>query len=204
MTLRPEIERSTGSRAFGPGSRRVQFAVLAVAAIAAAIVAYVVWPGSSGGGYGQIPSWLPKAKVQVGRVVTASAAHPWLAIQGDTVDVDLAGGRVAATAVGPVVPEEGEFPVPKTSPCSFTVTFTAASGVVPLSAKSFTFLDELGHLHQPKVTAKGGGALPARVLPGRTVSLIVSGVLPTGGGRLRWAPTGTKPVVSWDFDVEID
>jgi hypothetical protein len=204
MTLRPEIDRSMRSRAFGPGSRRLQFAVLAVAAVAAAVVTYAVWPGSSGGRYGQIPSWLPKAKVQVGRVVTASAAHPWLAIQGDTVDVDLAGGRVAATAVGPVVPEEGRFPVPKTSPCSFTVTFTAASGVVPLSARSFTFLDELGHLHQPKVTAIGGGALPARVLPGQTISLVVSGVLPTGGGRLRWAPAGTKPVVSWDFDVEID
>jgi hypothetical protein len=32
----------------------------------------------------------------------------------------------------------------------------------------------------------------------------VSDALPTGNGRLRWAPVGVKPVVSWDFDVEID
>jgi hypothetical protein len=42
------------------------------------------------------------------------------------------------------------------------------------------------------------------VAPGQTVSLTVSDVLPTGNGRLRWTPTGAKPTVSWDFDVEID
>jgi hypothetical protein len=36
------------------------------------------------------------------------------------------------------------------------------------------------------------------------VSLTVSDVLPTGNCRLRWAPEGTTPIVSWDFDVEID
>ena len=41
--------------------------------------------------------------------------------------------------------------MPKTSPCSFTVTFTAASGAVPLSAQAFTILDELGRLHHPRV-----------------------------------------------------
>ena len=68
-----------------------------------------------------------------------------------------------------VVPEEGKFPVPPTTRC----TFTAASGAVPLAERAFTILDERGRL-------------------------------PTGNGRLRWAPTGAKPIVSWDFDVEID
>jgi hypothetical protein len=32
----------------------------------------------------------------------------------------------------------------------------------------------------------------------------VRSVLPIGGGRLSWAPDGFKPLVSWDFDVELD
>ena len=154
--------------------------------------------------YGGIPSWLPKPKVQVGRVVVASAAHPWLAIEGDSVVVDLARGRVTATAVGPLVPEEGKFPVPPTTRCTFTVTFTAAAGVVPLVPRAFTILDERGRLHRPRVTTRGGGPVPAQVPPGRTVTLRVTDVLPTGNGQLRWAPTGARPIVSWDFDVEID
>jgi len=159
---------------------------------------------ASAGKYGQIPSWLPKAKVAVGRRAQASAADPWLAIEGDSVVVDLPAGRVLATAVGPAVPEEGRFPVPATSPCAFTVTFTAAAGAVPLSPTAFTILDELGRLHHPRVTAAGGGPAPALVARGRTVILTVSGVLPTGNGQLRWTPVGSRPVVSWDFDVEID
>jgi hypothetical protein len=29
-------------------------------------------------------------------------------------------------------------------------------------------------------------------------------VLPTGDGGLEWAPEGARPIVAWDFDVEID
>jgi hypothetical protein len=197
------------SRAFAPGSNRL--GLVAIGAIAVAIVAGVLGVILTRGGgqasaaqrYGQLPSWLPKTKVHTGRVVQASAAHPQLAIQGDTVSVDLARGRVLATTVGPEVPEDGEFPVPKTSPCSFTVTFRSAWGAVPLKAGAITILDELGHVHHPAVAAADGGPLPARVRPGQTVTLKVSGILPTGGGRLRWAPQG-KTIASWDFDVEID
>jgi len=154
--------------------------------------------------YGGLPSWLPKATVPVGRTVKASAGHPALAIQGDTVAVDLTRGRVLVTAVGPTVPEDGRFPVPATSPCTFIVTFAAASGVIPLNATAFTFIDEFGHVRHPRVTAMGGGAPPRQVLPGRTVSLTVYDVLPTGDGGLTWAPDGGRPIASWDFDVEID
>ena len=154
--------------------------------------------------YGGIPSWLPKPKVRVGRIVQASAAHPWLAIEGDTVSVHLAGGRTTATAVGPAVPEEGQFPVPRTTPCSFNVTLTDVSGAVPLSPSAFTIVDEQGLLHHPRVTVTGGGALPQRVGHGRSISLTISDVLPTGSGTLQWAPDTAKPIVSWDFDVEID
>ena len=197
------------SRAFAPGSSRL--GLVAVAAVALAIVAGVLGVALTRGSgkasaaqrYGQLPSWLPKAKVPTGRVVRASAAHPQLAIEGDTVAIVLARGRVQATTVGPEVPEDGQFPVPKTSPCSFTVTFRAASGAVPLQARAFTILDELGHVHHPKVVTAGGGPLPVRVRPGQTLTLKVSGILPTGGGRLRWAPQG-RTIASWDFDVEID
>jgi len=140
----------------------------------------------------------------VNQVVQASAAHPALAIQGDSVSVDLASGRVLATAVGPTVPEDGRFPVPATSPCTFVVTFAAASGVIPISPAAFTFIDDRGNVRHPRVTAIGGGDPPRQVLPGRTVSLAVHDVLPTGDGGLTWAPDGGRPIVAWDFDVEID
>ena len=54
------------------------------------------------------------------------------------------------------------------------------------------------------MTAQAGGAVPAGLPAGRTVTLTVKAVLPTGSGTLRWAPAGGQPVVSWDFDVEID
>jgi hypothetical protein len=198
------------SRAFGPGSGRARaFAAAAVGALAVvAALVFILTRGDEGASaatrYGQLPSWLPKAKTHTGRTVVASSAHPRLAIEGDSVVVDLTGGRTLATAVGPEVPEDGKFPVPPTSPCTFTVTLTSAHGAVPLEAGAFTILDELSHVHHPHVTAAGGGPLPARVRPGQTVKLRVSDVLPTGGGRLRWAPDGAKPIASWDFDVEID
>lgn len=174
---------------------------MAVAVSFAVVVATRTQPVPT---YGGLPSWLPKAKVSVGRLVDASAAHPWRAIEGDEVSVLVGNGRVLATTVGPDVPENGEFPVPATSPCTFTVTLKGVAGDVPLAPRAFTILDELGHLHRPQVTASDGGAVPTEIRVGRTVTLTVHDVLPTGGGRVRWSPGGTTPIVSWDFDVEID
>jgi hypothetical protein len=160
---------------------------------------------SSTARYGGLPSWLPKPETPVNRVVTATAAHPALAIQGDTVSVDLAHGRrVLATAVGPETPEQGRFPVPATSPCTFVVTFAHASGAIGIGARAFAFIDERGHVRHSRVTAMGGGAPPRLLSPGRPVSLRVYDVLPTGDGGLTWTPEGGRPIVSWDFDVEID
>jgi len=154
--------------------------------------------------YGGLPRWLPRATVPARRILRASSARPVLAIQGDTVSIDLRTGRALATAVGPTVPHEGVFPVPSSSPCTFIVTFTAASRTIPLSRSAFTIVDELGRLHHPRMSAIGGGAPPRLLLPGRTVSLRVHDVLPTGNGSLRWAPAGARPIVAWDFNVEID
>jgi hypothetical protein len=194
------------SRALVPGSGRGRLLALVatLVVVSAAAVGFHEIRGSSSQGYGTIPSWLPKPKVATGRTVVASAAHPQLAIQGDAVRVLLTGGSVLATTVGPVVPEIGELPVPLTSPTTFTVTFRAASGSVPLRAGAFTILDERSHVHRPSVTLVGGGALPSRVAPGSVVRLRVHEILPTGGGELRWAPQVGQALVRWDFDVEID
>ncbi len=158
-----------------------------------------------GNTYGYVPAWLGTSRVAVSRVVTASAEHPWLAIQGDTVRVELPKAQVLATASGPSTPEQGHFPVPTTSPCTFTVTLTAASAPIAITPQQFATIDEQGRLHTLKVTNLNGGPVPSDIAPGRTVDLKMYAVLPTGQGRIMWAPVaGRKPVVQWDFDVEID
>ncbi|MGI8715595.1 MAG: hypothetical protein ACR2NR_20925 [Solirubrobacteraceae bacterium] len=87
--------------------------------------------------------------------MSASDAHPALAIQGDTVSVHLATGRTMATTVGPVVPEQGRLRVPASTPCSFAVSLAAGHGIVPIQRRAFTILDELGHLHHPHVQLRG-------------------------------------------------
>ena len=202
-----------GSQASRPGSRGAGFraaaAALGVAVVAVAgITTFVVTrpgppPAAPVQTYGGLPSWLPKPSVPVGRVVTASAAHPKLAIQGDTVRVLLTGAQVLATAVGPQVPEEGKFPVPETTRCTFTITFAKATGTFTLRAADFAAVDERGQLHRLRLHLRGGGPLPAQVTAGQTVSVIMTGRLPTGNGQLIWAPDG-RNTVSWDFSVEID
>jgi hypothetical protein len=160
---------------------------------------------TSGTTYGYIPAWLGRSKIPVGRVVTATPTHPWLAVQGDTVRVQLRNARVLATVVGPAVPEEGNVPVPANSPCTFTVTLTSATAPIPIGPKQFTAIDERGAIHTLNVRSLDGGPSPRQVTPGTTVRLKMSAVLPTGEGRLMWAPLReSRPPVQWDFDVEID
>ena len=144
--------------------------------------------------------WSP----DVGAIVQAGPAHPRLAIQGDTVSVALAHGRALATAVGPAVPPPHLLVAPASTTCTFTITLTATSGSVPLSSAAFTIVDEQGVSHHPWVSAVGGRTVPRRVTPGRPVVLTLKTVLPVGGGRIAWAPAGSTPVVSWDFDLEVD
>jgi hypothetical protein len=203
------VRWATGARA----AARPRLLLIALGALVIGVSVYVALPAHGGSaasasasasGYGGLPSWLPTASVPVGRVVRASAAHPWLAIEGDTVQVQLAVGQADVTTVGPQVPEEGQFPVPATTPCTFMVTFASASGSVPLAAGAFTITDEHGKLYHPSVGVQGGGAVPAVVAVGRPLTLVMNAVLPTGAGQLSWTPAGGRPIVSWDFDVEID
>jgi hypothetical protein len=196
------------TRALGSGPRRAVLAAVVSVAVVLGAVALLAGHGgakpSSAARYGGLPSWLPKESLPVGRIVQASAAHPVLGIEGDTVAVRSAGASSYATAVGPSVPETGKFPVPRTSPCTFIVTFAGTSGVVPLRPAAFTITDEQGRLHHPKVTALQGGTPPSQITAGKPVSLEIYAVLPTGSGSLNWAPDSQRPIVSWDFDVEID
>jgi hypothetical protein len=196
------------TRALGSGPRRVVLAGVVVLAVVIGVVTLLAGHGkasaSSSAKYGGLPSWLPKATVPVGRVVDASPAHSVLGIEGDTVAVKLSSGNVYATAVGPSVPESGKFPVPRTSPCTFVVTFAKTSGTIAIRPADFTITDEQGHLHHPKVTTLHGGVPPSRITAGKPVTLEIYAVLPTGSGSLSWAPESRRPIVSWDFDVEID
>src|SRR6266705_6697127 len=130
-----------GSLASRPGSRagRVLGALLVFACLGgAAACSAQAHPSAvkthtgSKGKYGKLPSWLPKSKVPVGRVVQASQAHPKLGIEGDTIIVHVGNAQVDVTTVGPQVPEQGKFPVPATSPCAFDVTFAKASAAIAL------------------------------------------------------------------------
>jgi len=160
---------------------------------------------TSGTTYGYVPAWLGRTRVPVARVVTATRSRPSLAIQGDTVRAQLPGAQVLATASGPAVPEEGRFPLPKTSPSTFTVTLTAASAAIRIAPAQFGVIDEQGRLHKLQVSNLRGGAVPAEVRPGETVDLRIYTVLPTGEGRIMWAPiAGDRPVVQWDYDSELD
>lgn len=195
-------------RAFGLGPRRAFAATAVVLAIALGAAALAAGHGNAGAGaklkYGGLPSWLPKSTFNPNEVLQASLHKPVLAIQGNTVSVNLASGHVLAKLVGPTVPEDGKFPVPPTSPATFVLTLSHASGVVPISAGAFALVDERGTVRHPAIAAIGGGPLPTRIPPGMTVSLRLHDVIPTGDGGLLWKPEGRHAIVAWDFNVEID
>lgn len=154
--------------------------------------------------YGTPPANLPKAKIPVDRVVTATLSHPALAIQGDTVRLVLGTGSALATGVGPDVPYRIQGTSALHTPATFDVTFAGVNGRVPLSASLFTITDEQGEVHHPRISVLGGGRLPAFVPTGRAFNLVLNSYLPQGNGQLRYSPGGGRWVVAWDFDVETD
>lgn len=147
------------------------------------------------GRYGGIPAWLRAATPRAARLIAASPAHPALVVQGDTVAVAIGDRRMRATAVGPAVPNAsaGIAAIRTSAPARFTIRVSGAPAGA-LSARAFTILDELGHLHHPRVTATRHGT---------RVTLTVRDILPAGNGELLWAPGGGRALVSWDFDLEL-
>ncbi len=160
---------------------------------------------TSGTTYGYVPAWLGHQSIPVGRVVTATLRHPWLAIQGDTVRLRVPRAQALVTVVGPQVPEQGRFPVPMSTRCTFTVTIAHPSAPIALDPRQFWVIDEQGRRHTLHVTSMSGGRPARAALPGRPTLLRMTAVLPVGQGDVAWAPVpGAGAVIRWDFDVEID
>jgi hypothetical protein len=154
---------------------------------------------------GGIPSWLRAVTPRLTAVRRASLRAPVLATQGDTVAVDVGRAELRATAVGPKVPAASGLSATAGDAVSGTFVVTLAGGARPvtLAPAAFTVVDEFGMLHHPEVSAAGGGAVPGQLRPGQRLTLVVRDVLPVGNGRLQWSPAGGRPVVAWDFDLEL-
>ena len=156
-----------------------------------------------------IPGFIPRDTVAVNRVVTATRAHPQLAIAGDSVVLNLASGRTLATMNGPLYNNKYVGTDDPAIPAQFRLTFTATHGAIPLARDDFTILDELGNNIVPLIQVKGGGALPKELRSGRRLTLLMSTIIPVGDGSIVYNPTGFvqaghKPLVGWDFIVEDD
>lgn len=149
-----------------------------------------------------LPTFLPQNTSPVDRVVTATAAHHQLAVQGVEVRVELSSGHVLATVSGPRVPPFVS-PPPPTVTATFDITLAQTSGSVPVRPTDFTITDQLGRTYHPSLVT-GETAPPSMAPRDRTLRFQVTAVMPTGEGRLHWAPGGGAPLVSWDFIVEND
>jgi len=150
--------------------------------------------------YGALPSWLPKATVKTGRVVASSTSHPWVALEGDVVVVHVGTAHAATSIVGPRVPREGQFPLPKTTPAAFTMTLRDASGPMTVNTRQVVIFDERGHRHWPVVV----GPAVRVVTPGHPLTIAMHAVIPSGPGEIVWMTASGSPIVSYEFVAEID
>jgi hypothetical protein len=155
--------------------------------------------------YGQVPADLrSRQKAPANQTLSASAAHPAEAIQGNAVKLQLRGGTALATAVGPDVPDRIQGSADLRTPGTWDLTFDDVHGTIPLSRSMFSITDEQGMLLSPQVTVAGGGPLPKAVPVGRPFTLQLKTIVSVGDGKLRYAPTGRAWLAEWDFDVETD
>jgi hypothetical protein len=153
-------------------------------------------------GYRSQPSFLPKTSEPTDRVVTASTAHPQLAVQGVAVQAQLPTGRVLVTVTGPHVPPFVTPPPPAVT-ATFDVSMAQPVGNIPVSVADFTITDQLGRSFHPSLV-QHEAPLPGTLAAGRTTTFEVTAVMPTGEGRIWWSPTHGHPIVGWDFIVEND
>ena len=114
------------------------------------------------------------------------------------------------TAVGPAIPswvstdvQSGHWRMGEAAPATFILTFTSATGAVPLNPKAFSVMTTQGQIVRPAITVRGGGALPETVAPGKALQLNVKAGLPDGEGEIRWAPDG-KLLVAWVYELEFE
>jgi hypothetical protein len=159
----------------------------------------------SAGHYGGYASYLPRDTINPGDdgTLTGTSRRPALAAEGEAVHVVLAHSSVLMTVSGPQVPGEGlPFQAPATT-CTWTVTMSAATKPVPISASDFTSIDHLGAVYRPHLVP--GQRRPPRLLqPGQQVTFELRAVQVVGEGLMRWSPDGHTIAASWDFEVEND
>jgi len=178
-----------------PG-RRAFLAVAAVGRTAAC----------SGGGASADPPLVdagryPVATAPAQQVGSASAAHYQLVAAGDPVHVQVGAARVLARMSGPDIDQTGAVPgkpPPTSAPGVLTVSLTSEQGTLDVPAGSFLTLGE----RQDRISVHADHTA-VHVAPGRPATLHLSTVFRAGHTTFTWQPQG-KPVVTWDFVVELD
>jgi hypothetical protein len=209
-------QRGTGARAASAG--RALVAVPALVLALAGMAGCSAGHGSTVSGarpaashssnintYGGYASYLPKSTLHQQNDVrlTGTAAQPALTSEGDGVEVRTPKWSVLMTVSGPEVPGEGlPYQTPATT-CTWVVTMSGATGLVPVAARDFTSIDHLGAVYRP-VFVKGQPVPPKFLRPGQRVSFELRAVQVVGEGLMRWAPNGHNIVAKWDFEVEND
>ncbi len=153
--------------------------------------------------YGSLPTFLPKQSFDTDSVLTGSVARPALTTEGDAVRFGSGSAAALVTVSGPEVPGEGLPYQTDATTCTWTITITAGSRAVPVSAADFSSTDHLGAVYRPAFVP--GQPVPAAsVAPHTTTTFELRAVMVVGEGLMRWAPDGTHPVAAWDFEVEND
>jgi hypothetical protein len=153
-------------------------------------------------GFRSQPSFLPTTSEPVDQIVTASTSRPQLAVQGAAVQVQLPSGEVLAAVTGPQVPPFVAPPPPAVT-ATFEVSMARPTGNVPIRLSDFIITDQLGRSFHPALVEHETPP-PGTLSAGHSTTFQVTAVMPTGEGRIYWAPTHGSPIVGWDFIVEND
>jgi hypothetical protein len=203
-----------GGRAHKPGPRKVYLgaALIAIGIAVVAVLAISSTGGSSHSSASVLHHKIVLPALPKQTVLAATAQKPQLSsMEGTPVDAQLASGSSQLFVAGPSVPSwvatqasEGKLVTGSTVPSTFTVSFSQTRGTVPLSADQFTIIDYKGTIVHPKVTTASGGALPANLPAGTTVSLKLTAPVTEGDGAIRWAPDAKHIVVSYFWTLEFD
>ena len=137
-------------------------------------------------------------------VPVASAGRLQLVSMGNTVRAVLGAGMTATvTASGPAQAVTTPQPITQGSrpdtPGTIAVTVVAGAKDVVFRTADLVCRDDTGTI--VPLTAVGGGTLTVR--GGTTAKAVVSGVFRSGAAQLTWQPGG-RPLVLWDFTIELD
>jgi len=141
------------------------------------------------------------AAPQVLATPVVSDGHYQLVAAGEPVVVRRAGAVAVVDAAGPdlspVAVAAGQAPV-QHAPGTLTVTVRPESGRLDVQAAGFLALDEAKN----RIPLRADRA-SSSVAPGHPGTLRLRAVFPAGHATLTWQPAG-KPLVTWDFMVELD